>query len=284
MRHALCRPKPAQRAKRAQPANHKTAPKEVLMLKPLPRGLLFLFLCLCMLSCATNDKKKTSKKELADASRHLGEGYLGEGNYTAALRELLKAEKLDPKDPYLQNDLGLAYVGKEKLDLALQHFNKAVSLKPDYASAWNNMGIVYLRLDEWDKAIERFEKALDQLLYATPHFALNNLGDAYRGKKDYVRSIEAYHDALRSEPRFFRAYRGMALTYMAMGDYDAAASALEKAVDLAPDFALGYYDLGRVYVQKVNRKKAIAAFKKAAALAPDSPLAMAAKAEISKLQ
>jgi Tfp pilus assembly protein PilF len=191
-----------------------------------------------MLSCATSDKKKTSDKELADASRHLGEGYLGEGNYTAALRELLRAEKLNSRDPYVQNGLGLAYVGKEKLDMALESFNKAVSLKPDYASAWNNMGIVYLRLKEWDKAIESFNKALDQLLYATPHFALNNLGEAYRGKKDYVRSIQAYHEALEEERRFFRAYRGMALTYIAMEDYDAAASSLEKAVKMAPDITI----------------------------------------------
>jgi tetratricopeptide (TPR) repeat protein len=76
----------------------------------------------------------------------------------------------------------------------------------------------------------------------------------------------------------------MALAYIAMRDYDAAASSLEKAVNLAPDYALGFYDLGRVYVLKVKRKKAIAAFKKAAELAPDSPLSVAAKAEISKLQ
>ncbi|MBW2172362.1 MAG: tetratricopeptide repeat protein [Deltaproteobacteria bacterium] len=231
------------------------------MLKRLLHSLLFLFFSVCLLSCATKDKNKTTPKELADASKHLGEGYLGERNYTAALREFLKAEKINDKDPYLQNDLGLAYIGKEKLDTALIHFDKAVSLKSDYASAWNNMGIVHLRLEEWDKAIESFDRALEQLLYATPHFALNNVGEAYRGKKDYVRSIQAYHQALAAQPGFFRAYRGMALTYMAMGDYDAAAASLENAVEMAPDYALGFYDLGRVYVFKRKRETAIAAFR-----------------------
>ncbi|MBW1859919.1 MAG: hypothetical protein JRI70_07570, partial [Deltaproteobacteria bacterium] len=46
----------------------------------------------------------------------------------------------------------------------------------------------------------------------------------------------------------------------------------------------GFYDLGRVYVFKRKRETAIAAFRKAAQLAPDSPLAVAAKTEISKLQ
>ena len=53
------------------------------------------------------------------------------GNYTAALGELLKAERLNPDDPILHNDLGLAYMAKEKIDLAVVHFEKAVQLKPD---------------------------------------------------------------------------------------------------------------------------------------------------------
>jgi type IV pilus assembly protein PilF len=54
-------------------------------------------------------------KKKAAASRNLGEAYLSEKNYTAALGELLKAERLNPEDPILQNDLGLVYMAKEKI-------------------------------------------------------------------------------------------------------------------------------------------------------------------------
>lgn len=251
------------------------------MLKRSPWFLLSFYCALCLVSCATN---MAERKKQAKAFRYLGETYLVQGNATAALRELLKAETLYEQDHLLQNDLGLAYFAKGKLDLALVHFEKALAIKPDYAGAWNNMGTVYLKLEEWDKAIDSFNHALDHLLYATPHFALTNLGEAYRGKGDYERSIEFYKKALDAEPRFFRAHRGLGRIYMTMGDYDAAASSLQKAVDYAPGFAPAYYDLGRAYVGKYNREKALSAFRKVVELVPDLPLAEAASAEIKKLQ
>ena len=152
------------------------------MLKRSPWLLLFLCLSVCLVSCATD---RAERREQAKVFRRLGEAHLAEGNITGALKELLKAEKLYEKDAFLQNDLGLAYFGKEEFDLAIAHFKKALELEPDYSEAQNNLGTVYLRLEQWDDAIENFNRAQANLVYATPHFALSNLGEAYRGKKDY---------------------------------------------------------------------------------------------------
>lgn len=251
----------------------------------MPKRFTALLLCLSvsvlLVSCAA---RLAEHKDRAEVFRLVGEGYLSEGNATEALKELLKAEKLYDKDPILQYDLGLAYFAKGELDLAIVHFKKAVTLKPDYSEALNNMGAVYLRLEQWDKAVKCFDRALDNLLYATPHFALSNLGEAYRGKKDFERSIDSYEQALKREPRFFRAHRGLGLTHMAMGNFEAAISCLEKAVQYASRFAPAHYDLGRAHARNHDREKATAAFKKVVELVPDSPLADQARAEIRKLQ
>ena len=243
--------------------------------------LAFLTICLASVSCASN---LAVRKDKAEVSRTIGEGYLGEGNVSEALGELLKAEKLYDKDPYLHYALGLAYFAKEEFELAISHFDKAVDLKPDYSEAFNSMGTVYLRLKEWDKAISCFNKARANLLYATSYFALNNLGDAYRGKESYELAIDFYEKALEDNPRFANAHRGLGLTYLDLGDYEAAVRFLEKAVKYAPGFASAQYDLGRAYAGKYDTEKAMAAFKKVVALVPDSPLADSALAEIRKLQ
>ena len=244
--------------------------------------LLFcLLVSLSLFSCATD---MAMHKDQAEAFRRLGEGYLAEGNSTAALREFLKAEKLYEKDAFLQSDLGFAYFAKEEFDLAIVHFKKALELKPDYSEALNKMGVVYGRLGQWDSAISSFNRALDNLLYATPHVALCNLGEAYRGKKDYERSIDSYGKALKANPRFPTALRGLGLTYMAMGDYEAAISSLEKAVQYAPRFALAYFDLGRAYAGQSATGTAISAFRMVIGLTPDTPLADRALDEIRKLQ
>ena len=246
--------------------------------------LACLFTSLFTCSCASDSA--AIRKQKADVYRHLGEGHLRENDPTAALAELLKAEKIYAKDPLLHYDLGLVYFAKEKFDLAIDHFNKAVALKSDgiYSDALNAKGRVYLSLKQWDKAIACFNQALDNLLYATPQLALSNLGEAYREKRDYERAIEAYDKALQESPAFPNAHRGLGLVYMDMGDYEAAVTFLEKAVRYAPNFARAYYDLGLAYTGQYDFQRAMSAFKKVVELVPDSPLADGALAEIRKLQ
>ena len=247
-----------------------------------PSACLFLILAASSLvvSCAAD---LALRKERAEAHMTLGEGYLGARNFSAALGEFLEAEKLNSKDPYVHYDLGLAYFGKKEFELAIVHLNKAVELKPGYAEAFNAMGTVYLRLEKWNKAISQFERASDNLLYATPYIALNNIGDAYRGKKDLVRAINFYEKALEAEPYFPNAHRGMGLVLIDMGDYEGAVASLKKAVKYAPGFAPPLYELGKGYALQFETEKAVAAFKKVIALAPDSPLAASAQVEIRKL-
>ena len=126
-----------------------------------PRAILaLLFSVLLFSGCATTGVSPQDKKK-ASAAINLGEAYMGGGNYTAALGELLKAEKLNPDDPILHNDLGLVYMAKEKFDLAVVHFEKAVQLKPDYSLAKNNLGSAYLLAGEFDKGRRALEEALE---------------------------------------------------------------------------------------------------------------------------
>ncbi len=251
------------------------------MLKTYKWFLVCSLTALLFASCATD---KAQRKEQAAASRRLGEGYLREGNPTAALKALLDAEKLYDKDPFLHYDLGLAYFYKGEPRLAISHLEKAVALKPDYAEAYNAMGGIYGGLEEWDKAISCFNKARDNLLYPTPHIVLSNLGEAYRGKMDYDRAIEAYNEAIKLDPQFPDAHRGLGLTYMDIGDYKNAVASLEKAVQFAPRFALAYFDLGRAYARLYQSDKAVDAFENVLKLVPDTALAEKASAEIKRLR
>ena len=248
--------------------------------RSLKRVVLLLSL-LVLTSCSTDN---VLQKEKAQNMRDLGEGYLGEGNVTAALTEFLKAEKLYDKDPFLHYDLGLAYFAKQELQLAIVHFNKAIALKPAYPEAYNALGTVYLRTEQWDDAIVNFEKARSNILYATPYIALNNLGEAYRGKKEFELAFDFYKSALEENPRFPNAHRGLGLVLLDMGIPDAAVASLEKAVEYDPGYVPALYDLGRAYAALYEPEKALAAFKKVVVLEPTSPLADRARAEIKKLR
>ena len=234
-----------------------------------------------LVSCGANLEVRKSQEE---ASRNLGEAYMGQGDYTAALREFLKAKKLYAEDPYLQNDLGLAYMAMEKIDLAIDHFKKAVEIKPDYAPAKNNLGTSYLAKKNWDDAIACFKGITGDLLYATPHYPLSNLGFAYYNKKEYRLAEKYYQDALKIEPWFVIALRGLGKTYIAMGKIPEAVAVFEKAVKNSPRFAGLYFDLADAYRITNDYKKALDAYKKVIELAPDSPLAVEARQEAEKIK
>ncbi len=239
-----------------------------------------MFLVFFLASCAANLE---AIKRQEEASRNLGEAYMGQGDYTAALREFLQAEKLYAKDPYLQNDLGLAYMAKEKIDLAIDHFKKAVEIKPDYAPAKNNLGTAYLAKKNWDDAITCFKEITGDLLYATPHYPLSNLGLAYYNKKEYRLSEKYYQEALKIEPGFVIALRGLGKTYIAMEKFKEAVAVFEKATRNSPRFAELYFDLANAYTLSLEYKKALDAYKKVVELAPNTPLAVEAEKEVEKL-
>lgn len=232
----------------------------------------FLVLLLGLLAAGCAADKRTRIRQ-GEASRNLGEAFMQEGKYTAALKELLRAEELTPNDPYLQNDLGLTYLAKERHDLAIRHFKKAIEADPDYAPARNNLGTAYLAKGDWDAAISTLSQLTTDLLYATPHFPLTNLGFAYFQKKDYKTAERHYKEALDLQPQYIIALRGLGRTYLAQRRIPQAIQTLEKASDLAPRFPDLYMDLARAYAAAANDEAALDAYRKVMALAPDSDLA-----------
>jgi Flp pilus assembly protein TadD len=85
--------------------------------------VLSVLLIFCIASCAANIEMR---KKQGEPYRNLGEAYMRQGDFSSALREFLKAEKIYSKDHLLQFDLGYAYMEKNRFELAIKHYKKAV--------------------------------------------------------------------------------------------------------------------------------------------------------------
>ena len=148
--------------------------------------------------CAT---QTVNMREKARAQEQLGNSLVREGKLQSGLKELLKAEELDPESPSIQNALGYAYQRLREFNEALVHYKKALRLKEDFPEVENNLGTVYASLGKWDKAITYFQKAARNPTYRTRHFAYENLGSAYHHRGEYEKAIESYKKALRADPK-----------------------------------------------------------------------------------
>lgn len=240
-----------------------------------------LLMILLLVGCAPNE----NVKKQGESARNLGEAYMAQGNYTSALKEFLNAEQLIPDDPYLQNDLGLVYMARERMDLSIQHFKKALSLKPNYAPAMNNLGTAYIAQQNWDAAIGCFKSITGDLLYATPHFPLSNLGLVYYNLKNYDLSAKYYGDALKLDPKYPPALRGLSRVYLAQGKTAEAIALLEEGVKGSPKSPELYSELGGTYTAAKKYTAAAAAYSKVMELTPNtSPLYKEAQKAIDTLK
>lgn len=246
-------------------------------------------LVLLVMGCAGTVSQENIKA--SRAGRNVGQAYLVQGNYTAALKKFLQAEALNPNDPVLQNYLGLAYRGKERPDLAITHFEKALDLMPSYAAARNNLGETYLALQSWDKAIDVFEVLSKDMLYSTPHFADLNLGWAYfntqnftLAEKHYQKALYFYKSGIPKDINYVKALRGLGRCNLAQGNWKGAKVQFQKGLALAPDFAPLYLDMGRLWKSVGQLDKARDAFLRVTTLAPDSNLDIQVQTELRLLQ
>jgi tetratricopeptide (TPR) repeat protein len=242
--------------------------------------ILFCILALTVSGCSSKQKFIKQSQD----SRRVAEAYMAKGDFTEALRYLLQAESAYADDHLLQDDLGKVYVARERYDLAIKHFKRCLELQPDYSPGKNNLGSAYLLAERWDDAIAMFDDLKDDLLYATPHYPLYNLGWAYYNKGDYPKAIDFFNQSLKSQHGFVLPFRGLGLTYQKTGDLDQAISFFKKAIDKAPRFAQLHVDLGTTLTLKKQYNAAIDAYETAAALQPNTPLADRAREEIKRLK
>lgn len=209
------------------------------------------FLLLALLSCATTSEKD---RELAKYRLRIGTAYLEAGDYPDALRELLLAEKLDPKNEMVQNNLGLAYFFRERYDLAAQHLHRAIELNPSFTEARNNYARVLIEQARHDEALKELKVVLDDLTYPDPAKAWVNVGLAHFNKGDFARAKEAFATAIQINRNHCLGQTFYGRSLLELGDLETAAQALDNAVVICrpskfdePHYysGLAYYKLGK---------------------------------------
>ncbi len=243
-----------------------------------------LFLILLLISCASSGIQQTKQKDLAMANQRVGEEHYRNGNYTAALKSLLEAEKTLKDDPYLHNSLGLVYLAKKRPDLAEKHFKQALAIKPDYSRARNNLGGVYMKQKKWDLAIQTFEAVVSDLFYTTPEMPLSNLGWIYFQQGLLKEAARHFNQALDIRPDFIYAVHGLASVYIRQHKYSQAIAFIHDALKKDPGIAVLHADLAKTYHALGNTQKAKDAWNIVLKLVPPrSPLAKEARKGLSVL-
>ena len=184
----------------------------------------------------------------------MGASQFDNGNYPSAMSALLQAEKLDEKNPVIQNTLGVTYFARQKNDLAEKHIRRALELDKNYTEARNNLARVLIQTNHFDEAEKEVRTVLNDLTYPAIDKAYINLGLVQFNQKRYSDSKESFLRAINAsrDNCVANAYYGRAI--FEMKDYERAAPALDNAIGFCqkvlydePHYysALTYYRLGQ---------------------------------------
>lgn len=238
----------------------------------------------------------------------LGDRYMAEKNWDAAISAYQKALKIDPKSSIVNSRLALAYNnrgwvfnGNEMWDDAITDFNSALKYSKDLALAYNNRGFAYngkgqsalgdayillnsgdakSALKEMDKAIGLCGQSIDNLKQALTldsnlkeiklnlADSYNDRGHAYNLKKEWDKAIPDLNNAIALNPNLAQAFNNRGWAYNGKKDWDTAIPDCSRAIELDPNMALAYNNRGWAYHEKEKYNQALDDLNKAITLNP----------------
>lgn len=84
-----------------------------------------------------------------------------------------------------------------------------------------------------------------------------NQGEAYSKKKSWDLAVQAYAQAVRTDPKFAEAWNNMGYCYRRLQQYDKALDAYKHALDLKPAFTYAHEYMARTYIAMGNKDGAM---------------------------
>lgn len=223
--------------------------------------------------------------------------YLQKGLVDRAIEQYRQALVLEEGNVVAIIGLGTAYMQKGLKDEAIRSFNRAAELigegeftKLDQrvAAIRYNLGKIYLDGGQLEQASKELAQAREIGRSNADILNLSALVSQKQG--NHPEAVEYFTRALRFDPAFVEAYRGLAVSYKTLGEGDRAsyAEAMAALFSGQVDSAVGkleglaartqdadvYWGLGWGYERKGQRENARAAYHKAVNIDPRHGMAV----------
>lgn len=232
------------------------------------RKFLLLAILTTLTACAS---WKNENREKAALYLQMGTSSFENGDYPNALKALMEAEKLDPQNPAVQNNLGLIYFMRERYDLSERHLRRALELQNNFTDARNNLARVLIEKGRYNEAEKELNKVLDDLTYQGFARAYINLGLLHFNKKNFSAAATAFGRSIdmQNDDCIANNYYGRSL--FEMKDYARATQALDRAISFCQKqlFDEPHYYSALAYYREGQKSKSVARFEEIIKIYPN---------------
>ena len=156
------------------------------------------------------------------------------GQYKDALDAYKQAIRLDEDSADIQYSLGLTFNKLARTDEEILSYKRAIQLKPDHTNAMEKLGLALFKQRKFAESAATF----DQLkTYSPDAKTYNNLGESLFEAGKSEESVEAFNNALASNPDFDKARYNLGRAYVKLGNRDMAQVQLEILKNSKSDWA-----------------------------------------------
>ena len=178
------------------------------------------------------------------------------------LKKFNEAEKITntlikekPENVWFYNFLGLIKIEQEKFDESILYFEKGIKIDSTFPMLYDNLGTAYKIKKDYFKSEYYYKKSIE-INNINPE-AHNNLGNLYRILNDNVKAIKSYQNSIKAKTNFYPAHYNLAITYKSIGDFVLAKMHFKKTIELNNNFFAAHRSLSEIinYSQKNSHFK-----------------------------
>lgn len=167
-------------------------------------------------------------------------------NKELALAEelLLKASKLDPKNPDIYRFQAVVAALKFDYRNALSLVDQSILLAPNNGVAHSNRGNILKELGRYDDALIALDKAIE----LNPNYAeaYSNKGNVLQDMHRYEEAIVWYDKAIALQPNYAEAYSNKGNALAQLQYYEEALRSFDNAIGINPNYADAYWNKASV--------------------------------------
>jgi len=148
------------------------------------------------------------------------------------LKEMKKAQELDPKliDTYMKR--GKYYLMKGESSAAEKEFRTAISVNPDKMEIRTALILFLIKEKRYDNAIKICREGMKN--NTDDAFLFNLMGIAYQGKKDTDSARNSFEKSMSLSPKFTAPYINVAKIYLSEGKSDKAIEQYDALLKIVP--------------------------------------------------
>ena len=236
------------------------------------------------LDAAIKELKRAIKLDprYAPAHTELGRALLVQGKAPEAEGALQRGAELAPNDPEARSAFGVALLAIGKIDDAVRELTRSAELAPGDPERQANLGTALIAAGKTEAAIAAYERSVK--LAPNNARTLNDLGTAYLAAGNLVSAVVHLEAAVARDPKRATYRSNLGFAWHLRKDLAKAMALYREALALDDKLGSAWINLGNALAQTGKLAEAREAYKKAQAINPSDPRVKAVMEELDALE